>query len=74
MVSRYTYYSCGGRVVNLVYLQQRVDREVADHELVDRLFVFWDYSYRGALSFQVRDSSAVPHMNVTLDVGPCHWP
>ncbi|KAH9992757.1 rab-GTPase-TBC domain-containing protein [Russula compacta] len=32
--------------------QQRVDREVADHDLIDRLFVFWDYSYRGALSFQ----------------------
>lgn len=32
--------------------QQRVDREVADHELIDRLFVFWDYSSRGALSFQ----------------------
>ncbi|KAF8269656.1 TBC-domain-containing protein [Lactarius quietus] len=32
--------------------QQRVDREVADHELIDRLFVFWDYSRRGALSFQ----------------------
>jgi hypothetical protein len=37
-------------------IQQRVDREVADHELIDRLFWFWDYSYRGALSFQVRDS------------------
>jgi len=32
--------------------QQRVDREVADHELIDRLFLFWDYSCRGALSFQ----------------------
>ncbi|KAI0255728.1 TBC-domain-containing protein [Lactifluus subvellereus] len=32
--------------------QQRVDREVADHELMDRLFFFWDYSCRGALSFQ----------------------
>ncbi|KAH9072261.1 TBC-domain-containing protein [Lactarius deliciosus] len=32
--------------------QQRVDRDVADHELIDRLFVFWDYSRRGALSFQ----------------------
>jgi len=32
--------------------QQRVDREVADHELMDRLFFFWDYSYRGALSLQ----------------------
>ncbi|KAI0369748.1 TBC-domain-containing protein, partial [Pilatotrama ljubarskyi] len=32
--------------------QQRIDREVADHELIDRLFYFWDTSYRGALSFQ----------------------
>lgn len=32
--------------------QQRIDREVADHELIDRLFFFWDISYRGALSFQ----------------------
>jgi len=32
--------------------QQRVDREVAEHELIDRLFFFWDTSYRGALSFQ----------------------
>ncbi|RDX54206.1 TBC-domain-containing protein [Lentinus brumalis] len=32
--------------------QQRVDREVAEHELIDRLFYFWDTSYRGALSFQ----------------------
>ncbi|KAI0917895.1 hypothetical protein AcW1_006904 [Taiwanofungus camphoratus] len=32
--------------------QQRVDRDVAEHELIDRLFFFWDVSYRGALSFQ----------------------
>ncbi|KAK7687746.1 hypothetical protein QCA50_008964 [Cerrena zonata] len=32
--------------------QQRVDREVAEHELIDRLFFFWDTSFRGALSFQ----------------------
>ncbi|KAI0306008.1 TBC-domain-containing protein [Multifurca ochricompacta] len=32
--------------------QQRVDRDVADHELMDRLFFFWDFSCRGALSFQ----------------------
>ncbi|KAL7280608.1 hypothetical protein ACG7TL_005545 [Trametes sanguinea] len=32
--------------------QQRIDREVAEHELIDRLFYFWDTSYRGALSFQ----------------------
>ncbi|KAI0285987.1 TBC-domain-containing protein [Russula aff. rugulosa BPL654] len=32
--------------------QQRVDREVADHEFIDRLFMFWDYSCQGALSFQ----------------------
>ncbi|KAH9893221.1 TBC-domain-containing protein [Cubamyces lactineus] len=32
--------------------QQRVDREIAEHELIDRLFYFWDTSFRGALSFQ----------------------
>ncbi|KAI0796190.1 TBC-domain-containing protein [Abortiporus biennis] len=32
--------------------QQRVDREVAEHELIDRLFYFWDTSFRGTLSFQ----------------------
>ncbi|KIP03429.1 hypothetical protein PHLGIDRAFT_130142 [Phlebiopsis gigantea 11061_1 CR5-6] len=32
--------------------QQRVEREVAEHELIDRLFYFWDTGYNGALSFQ----------------------
>lgn len=32
--------------------QQRVDRQVAEHELIDRLFYFWDTSCRGSLSFQ----------------------
>ncbi|KAG6811223.1 hypothetical protein H0H92_008440 [Tricholoma furcatifolium] len=32
--------------------QQRVDREVAEHEFIDRLFFFWDTSCRGALSLQ----------------------
>ncbi|KAF8579906.1 TBC-domain-containing protein [Ramaria rubella] len=32
--------------------QERVDRSIAEHELIDRLFYFWDYSHRGALSFQ----------------------
>ncbi|KAL1945053.1 hypothetical protein VTO73DRAFT_2673 [Trametes versicolor] len=32
--------------------QQRIDREVAEHELIDRLFYFWDTAFRGALSFQ----------------------
>lgn len=34
-------------------LKRRVDREVAEHEFIDRLFFFWDTSYRGSLSFQV---------------------
>jgi hypothetical protein len=34
-------------------LQQRIDRKVAEHEFIDRLFFFWDTSCRGALSFQV---------------------
>ncbi|GAW04472.1 TBC-domain-containing protein [Lentinula edodes] len=32
--------------------QQRVDRDVAEHEFIDRLFFFWDTSCCGALSFQ----------------------
>ncbi|KAK1224681.1 hypothetical protein PQX77_012427 [Marasmius sp. AFHP31] len=32
--------------------QQRIDRTVAEHEFIDRLFYFWDVSCRGALSFQ----------------------
>jgi len=32
--------------------QQRVEREVAEHEFIDRLFFFWDTAYRGALSLQ----------------------
>ncbi|KAG6878283.1 hypothetical protein C0993_009641 [Termitomyces sp. T159_Od127] len=32
--------------------QQRIDREIAEHEFIDRLFFFWDASCRGALSFQ----------------------
>ncbi|KAF8517918.1 rab-GTPase-TBC domain-containing protein [Hysterangium stoloniferum] len=32
--------------------QERIDREIAEHELIDRLFYFWDFSNRGALSFQ----------------------
>jgi len=34
--------------------QTRVDRETVEHEFIDRLFAFWDTSYRGSLSFQVR--------------------
>ena len=60
--------------VNLTCLQQRVDREVADHELMDRLFLFWDYSCRGALTFQVNVNLAVSYFVLTLDVGSCHWP
>ncbi|KAH9933426.1 rab-GTPase-TBC domain-containing protein [Fomitopsis serialis] len=33
-------------------VSSRIERDVADHELIDRLFFFWDTSYRGALSFQ----------------------
>jgi TBC1 domain family member 8/9 len=40
-----------------VSLQRRIDRDVADHEFIDRLFVLWDTSYRGSLSFQVRSDS-----------------
>ncbi|KAJ7863176.1 rab-GTPase-TBC domain-containing protein [Mycena leptocephala] len=32
--------------------QRRIDREIAEHEFIDRLFFFWDTSCRAALSFQ----------------------
>ncbi|KAG2122666.1 rab-GTPase-TBC domain-containing protein [Suillus cothurnatus] len=32
--------------------QQRIDCEVAEHELIHRLFYFWDTSCKGSLSFQ----------------------
>ncbi|TDL23752.1 TBC-domain-containing protein [Rickenella mellea] len=32
--------------------QERVDREVAEHEFIDRLYYFWDTSCLGTLSFQ----------------------
>lgn len=32
--------------------QERTDREIPEHELIDRLFFFWDASNRGALTFQ----------------------
>lgn len=33
---------------------EHIDRQPVDHELVDRIFVYWDQSLSGALSFQVR--------------------
>lgn len=47
--------------INLTPQQQRVEREVAEHEFIDRLFYFWDTNYRGALSFQVSVSSLHKH-------------
>lgn len=32
---------------------EHLDRKPVDHELVDRMFVYWDQSLSGALSFQV---------------------
>lgn len=49
-------YSGYENTSEITSFKQRVDREVADHELIDRLFFFWDISYRGALSFQVSQS------------------
>lgn len=39
--------------------QRRVDREVVEHEFIDRLFYFWDVGCYGALSFQVTFKSPV---------------
>jgi len=36
-----------------VRYQQRIERVVAEHEFIDRLFYFWDTGCHGALSFQV---------------------
>lgn len=33
---------------------QRVDRKIAEHELIDRTFFAWDRSTKGALSLQAR--------------------
>ncbi|KAF9449409.1 TBC-domain-containing protein [Macrolepiota fuliginosa MF-IS2] len=40
------------RIVRNGPFRERVDREVAEHEFIDRLFYFWDVGCRGALSFQ----------------------
>jgi hypothetical protein len=41
------------RLLTLTQMKQRIDREVAEHELIHRLFYFWDTSCKGSLSFQV---------------------
>ena len=43
-----------------------MDREVAEHELIDRLFYFWDFEHRGSLSLQVRN-------NRLLDIDDPHF-
>ena len=50
-IVRNGFGSIGGIDVGLS--RERLDREVADHEFLDRLFYFWDVEGRGALSFQV---------------------
>ncbi|KAI0741988.1 TBC-domain-containing protein [Daedaleopsis nitida] len=40
------------KIVSNGFQKHRIDREIAEHELIDRLFFFWDTSFRGALSFQ----------------------
>ncbi|KAG8859989.1 hypothetical protein FRB91_005316 [Serendipita sp. 411] len=32
--------------------QQRVEKRLAEHEFIDRLFFFWDINHNGSLSFQ----------------------
>lgn len=43
-------------------LQTRVDRGAVEHEFIDRLFAFWDTSYRGSLSFQVGRADVFCHL------------
>lgn len=50
-IVRNGFGSIGGLDVGLG--RERVDKEVADHEFLDRLFYFWDVECKGALSFQV---------------------
>lgn len=44
------------RVVSNGFIE-RVQREVAEHDLIGRIFYYWDRQARGALSLQVRVSS-----------------
>lgn len=60
-----SWQPCLNAKLRLLYLQQRVDREVAEHEFIDRLYFFWDTSCRGALSFQV-------HFVLSRAVGRTH--
>lgn len=41
------------RVVSNGFIE-RVQREVAEHDLIGRIFYYWDRQARGALSLQVR--------------------
>lgn len=46
-----------------------MDREIPEHEFIDRLFYFWDTSCKGALSFQVgvlRHFHGVPVILIVL--------
>jgi len=49
-----------------ILVQERIDREVAEHELIDRLFYFWDFSHRGALSFQVMLAHVRPRLLILM--------
>lgn len=55
---------------------EHIDRKPADHELIDRIFVAWDTSLSGALSFQVSDSwvprSFQSELTNTFS-GRCSW-
>ena len=53
--------------------QQRVDREVAEHEFIDRLFYFWDISYRGSLSLQVCPLLSPLNLSSRSISGPGVW-
>ena len=51
--------------------QRRVQRKVAEHELVDRLYYFWDVAGTGALSLQdvVSGLDVVCHSDLMGSIG-----
>ena len=56
------------------FKKQRIDREVAEHEFIDRLFYFWDVGCHGALSFQVISLLPIFMCYLTCDLGSCIRP
>lgn len=57
---------------------EHIQREPVDHELIDRIFLSWDLSKVGALSFQVSPSSLLSYSSASRIqmrhfLGRCFW-